>query len=100
MLNAVLRNQLHHDIEDVVFLKTEQDPDIASQKQSILDVLCRDEDGCQYIVEMQIAHTEGFEKRALFYASKAYVSQAEVGKKYHNLKEVIFLAFTNYILYS
>ncbi len=32
MLNAVLKNQLHHDIEDVVFLKTAQDPDIASQK--------------------------------------------------------------------
>ncbi len=99
MLNAVLKNQLHHAIQDVVFLKTAQDPEIASQKQSIVDVLCKDEDGCQYIVEMQIARTEGFEKRALFYASKAYVDQAEVGEKYHNLKEVIFLAFTNHILF-
>ncbi len=99
MLNAVLKNQLHHAIQDVIFLQTAQDPDIASKKQSIVDVLCKDEDGCQYIVEMQVAHTEGFEKRALFYASKAYVDQAEVGEKYHNLKEVIFLAFTNYILF-
>ncbi len=99
MLNAVLKNQLHHDIKDVIFLKTSQDPEIASQKQSIVDVLCKDEDGCQYIVEMKIARTEGFEKRALFYASKAYVDQAEVGEKYHNLKEVIFLAFTNHILF-
>ncbi len=99
MLNAVLKNQLHHAIQDVIFLKTAQDPEIASQKQSIVDVLCKDEDGCQYIVEMQIARTEGFEKRALFYASKAYVDQAEVGEKYHDLKEVIFLAFTNHILF-
>ena len=29
----------------------------------------------QYIVEMQVAQTAGFEKRAQYYASKAYSSQ-------------------------
>ncbi|MBA8758709.1 hypothetical protein HCR18_06925, partial [Wolbachia pipientis] len=39
-------------IEDVSFLSPIQDPDIASQKQSIVDVLCRDSKGIQTIVEM------------------------------------------------
>lgn len=99
MLNAVLKNQLHTPIQDVQFLKTMQDPDVAASKQSIVDVLCKDQDDCQYIIEMQIAQREGFEKRAMYYASKAYIGQANQGAVYHNLKEVIFLAFTNYILF-
>ena len=42
-------------IEDVTFLKTVQDPEIASQKTSIVDVLCKDTKGNQYIVVMQVA---------------------------------------------
>ncbi|MGL9717671.1 MAG: Rpn family recombination-promoting nuclease/putative transposase, partial [Wolbachia sp.] len=41
----------------------------------------------------------GFEKRAQFYASKAYSSQASVGAKYQDLKEVIFIAITDFILF-
>ncbi len=99
MLNAVLKESFHGPIEDVQFLKTIQDPEIGSQKQSIVDVLCKDQDGCQYIIEMQVASRQGFEKRAQYYAAKAYVNQAGVGRLYQNLKKVIFLAFTNYILF-
>src|SRR5271167_4021329 len=51
-------------IQTVTFLKPSQDPDAAAKKQSIVDVLCVDEKGSQYIVEMQVASTRGFEKRA------------------------------------
>ena len=59
----------------VSFLKTNQDPEIACKKQSLVDVLCTDELGRQYIIEMQVARTTGFEKRAQYYASKAYSRQ-------------------------
>ncbi|WP_374698304.1 PD-(D/E)XK nuclease family transposase [Wolbachia endosymbiont (group B) of Limnophora tigrina] len=39
-------------IEDVSFLSPIQAPDIASQKQSIVDVLCTDSAGTQLIIEM------------------------------------------------
>ncbi|WP_353274221.1 Rpn family recombination-promoting nuclease/putative transposase [Wolbachia endosymbiont (group B) of Hofmannophila pseudospretella] len=78
---------------------TIQDPDIASKKQSIVDVLCRDENGLQVIVEMQVAKTKGFEKRAQYYAAKAYSRQADKGDQYHDLKEIIFIAIADCILF-
>jgi len=86
-------------IEQVSFLKPNQDPDIASKKQSILDVLCTDPEGRQYIVEMQVAQTTGFEKRAQYYAAKAYGNQLDKGEHYENLKEIIFLAITDFVMF-
>jgi predicted transposase/invertase (TIGR01784 family) len=99
-LNAVLESQISSPIQDLVFLKTVQDPDVAAKKQSIVDVLCQDEAGVQYIVEMQVAKYAGFEARAQYYASKAYIGQMEQGDQYHNLKEVIFLAIADYIVFT
>jgi predicted transposase/invertase (TIGR01784 family) len=86
-------------IQDVTFLKTVQDPDIAAKKTSMVDVLCRDEKGNTYIVEMQVARTKGFEKRAQYYAAKAYCSQMNAGESYTDLKQVIFLAITNFVMF-
>ena len=85
-------------IETVSFLKPNMDPDILSKKQSILDVLCADQKGRQYIVEMQVAKTTGFEKRAQYYAAKAYGNQLNQGEKYEKLKEVIFVAITDFVM--
>ena len=48
---------------------------------------------------MQVAQEKGFAKRAQYYASKAYVSQANVGGEYYNLKEIIFLAISNFVMF-
>ncbi|WP_353273404.1 Rpn family recombination-promoting nuclease/putative transposase [Wolbachia endosymbiont (group A) of Agelastica alni] len=98
-LNDILDLTDADQIKDVSFLSTIQDPDIASQKQSIVDVLCTDSTGTQLIIEMQVAKTTGFEKRAQYYAAKAYSSQAHKGDQYHNLKEIIFIAITDFILF-
>ena len=86
-------------IQDVTFLKTIQDPETASKKTSIVDILCKDENDNRYIVEMQVAKEKGFEKRAQYYASKAYISQANAGGEYHNLREVIFLAIAEFVMF-
>jgi predicted transposase/invertase (TIGR01784 family) len=86
-------------IKTVSFLKTTQDPEIAVKKQSLIDVLCKDETGRQYIVEMQVVRTQGFEKRALYYAAKAYSRQLNQGERYDQLKEIIFLAITDFIMF-
>mgnify|MGYP001574599176 CR=1 FL=1 len=88
-----------HKIRKVKFLKTSQDPAVAYAKQSLVDVLCSDQLGRQYIVEMQVAKTIGFEKRAQYYAAKAYSQQLESGEKYHQLKEIIFLAITDFVMF-
>jgi predicted transposase/invertase (TIGR01784 family) len=74
-------------------------PDIRSKKQSIVDVLCEDQNGVRFIVEMQVAKSPGFEKRAQYYASKVYSDQLRIGEDYKNLKEVIFLAIANYVVF-
>lgn len=87
-------------IQKVQFLKTVQDPEIAAKKMSIVDVLCEDEDHNIYIVEMQVANQSGFEKRAQYYAAKAYINQMNKGdNRYENLKEVIFLAIVDFTMF-
>lgn len=98
-LNDMLTFKEKYPIEHVTFLKTVQDPETAAKKTSIVDILCRDEKGNQYIVEMQVVKEKGFEKRAQYYAAKAYVSQMVEKGKYEDLKEVIFLAITDFIMF-
>lgn len=98
-LNDMLMFKEKAPIKEVSFLKTIQDPETAAKKTSIVDILCKDKKGNQYIVEMQVAKEKGFEKRAQYYASKAYISQAHVGGAYHDLKEVIFLAISDFTMF-
>ena len=98
-LNDILGFEGPQKIQGIEFLKTNQDPDIAAKKQSLVDVLCRDEKGTQYIVEMQVVRRKGFEKRAQYYAAKAYSRQLAEGEQYHSLKEIIFLAITDFVMF-
>ncbi|WP_395462666.1 Rpn family recombination-promoting nuclease/putative transposase [Wolbachia endosymbiont of Cantharis cryptica] len=98
-LNDILGFTGKDEIKEIEFLSTIMDAEIAYKKQSIVDVLCRDENGVQVIVEMQVAKTKGFEKRAQYYAAKAYSRQADKGDQYHDLKEIIFIAIADCILF-
>ncbi len=98
-LNDMITFKERAPIEEVIFLKTIQDPETAAKKTSIVDILCKDEKGHQYIVEMQVAKEKGFEKRAQYYASKAYISQVRAGGEYHDLKEIIFLAIAEFVMF-
>ena len=75
-------------IENVTFLKTVQDPEIAPFRVSIIDVMCEDQNKNRFIIEMQISHEKGFDRRALYYAARAYCSQRTSNKKFHDLKDV------------
>ncbi len=98
-LNDIVIFQGKRPICKITLLKTILDPEIAAQKTSIVNILCEDDKGNRYIVEMQVAKTTGFEKRAQFYAAKTYCSQAHIGEEYENLKEVIFLAIADYTMF-
>lgn len=98
-LNAVLALEGDDRIADVEFLNLKQAPEIDARKESIVDVMVRDQRGIKYIVEMQVAKMEGFEKRAQYYAAKTYCAHFGKGGKYHDLKKVIFLAITDYVVF-
>ncbi|WP_250295043.1 Rpn family recombination-promoting nuclease/putative transposase [Wolbachia endosymbiont of Oedothorax gibbosus] len=99
-LNDILDLTGEAEIKDVEFQNPIQNPKIAAKKESIVDVLCRDSKGVQTIIEMQVARTTGFEKRAQYYAAKAYSDQADIGDQYEDLKEIIFIAITDFVLFS
>ena len=86
-------------IESLQFIKTSMNPRFAAERQSMIDVLCQDIHGNKFIIEMQVGKEKGFEKRAPYYAANAYVSQRSKSKKYHDLKEVVFLAILNHTMF-
>ncbi|MCB1212879.1 MAG: Rpn family recombination-promoting nuclease/putative transposase [Chlamydiia bacterium] len=102
-LNDIL--QLASPIRELTFLKTIQDPEIAPFRVSIVDVLCQDQDGQRFIIEMQLSHEKGFDRRALYYAARAYCSQRQridpsestpSPAIYADLKNVYFIAITDF----
>src|SRR6185369_10722859 len=103
-INDVLDLEGKDKIEEVTLEPTIQDPEIASKKESVIDVLCKDGNGVYIIVEMQVAPQEGFEKRAQYYAAKAYSGQLNKGKKeggrYKDLKAVIFIAICDNLIFK
>ena len=99
-INDILRFEGNSKIKEVSLIKTAQDPEIAASKQSLIDVLCSDEMGRKYIIEMQVAKTKGFEKRAQYYAAKAYSQQLNRAEDYANLKEVIFIAIADFVMFE
>jgi predicted transposase/invertase (TIGR01784 family) len=103
-INDVLGLEGSNQIQDVTFQPTIQEPEIAVKKQSAVDVLCKDANGVFIIVEMQVAPQEGFEKRAQYYAAKAYSRQLNKGKlegsRYKDLKEVVFIAICDKTIFK
>ena len=103
-INDVLELKDGDKIKEITFLPTITVPEIAAKKQSVVDVLCKDENGVQLIIEMQVSPQEGFEKRAQYYAAKAYSRQLNKGKeegaRYIDLKAVIFIAISDNIIFK
>jgi len=98
-LNAVFNLEGPERIIDLKFLNPRQPAKIASRKESIVDVLVKDQNGARYVIEMQVANKPGFEKRAQYYAAKTYLEHCNAGDKYGKLTKVIFLAITDYIAF-
>jgi len=95
-LNSILRLRGEREINDVTLLNPTQAPHIKGAKETILDVRCHDQRGNNYIVEMQVLGQAFFDKRVLYYVSKAYSNQLDKGEGYHTLTPVIFLGILQF----
>jgi predicted transposase/invertase (TIGR01784 family) len=51
------------------------------------------------IIEMQVLNVEGFEKRILYNATKAYSTQLDIGEDYIDLEPVIALTITDFEMF-
>ena len=99
-LNSILELKDQKQIKEIEILNPYQVPKIKDLKQTILDVRCKDNRDISYIVEMQVSKSIGFEKRVLYYTSKAYVGQIEMGEDYPVLNQVIFLGILDFTIFE
>jgi predicted transposase/invertase (TIGR01784 family) len=100
LLNDLLELEGRHRILDVTYLPSEQAPPLPEMKLSVVDVKCRDEQGRTYIVEMQVLNVDGFEKRTVYNASKAYVMQLPSGETYRDLAPVVGVTICDFVFWS
>ena len=94
LINAVLEPDVP--IEDVTVLN----PDIPKfdvlDKGVVLDVLVDLADGRQVDIEMQVAGHPAFRERLLYYWARLYGAQISRGQRYHKLRQVVLVVFTDY----
>ncbi len=95
-LNAVLLLENDKKIVSVDILTPYQLPDIRGGKVTIVDIKAKDQNQKTYIVEMQVAEVNGFDKRVLYYASKSYAAQIERGDDYEKLNPIFFIGIMDF----
>ena len=95
-LNAVLDFHGSQRITEVTILNPYQLPKLRGGKVTIIDVKAIDQAGNTFIIEMQVADIEGFDKRVLYYSSKSYSDQIKRGDFYRKLKPVIFIGILDF----
>ena len=74
-------------------------PRIRGVKDTYLDVKAKLDNGTSVIIEMQVLNIEGFEKRILYNAAKAYSIQLGIGQSYSQLNPVIALTITDFVMF-
>jgi predicted transposase/invertase (TIGR01784 family) len=94
-LNSMLPLPAGHEIVELEYLSPEMVPETFLEKFTSVDVRCKDNQGRQFLVEMQMNWTTAFKQRVRFNASKAYVTQSEKGLEFKSLKPVYALNLIN-----
>ena len=84
-------------IKDISYLPTEQLGLASGDRNARFDVMCKDESGEKFIVEIQLAYQKHFRERALYYSGMVMHSQGVKGKKWnYNIKGVYFVGLQNF----
>ncbi|HIY87373.1 MAG TPA: Rpn family recombination-promoting nuclease/putative transposase [Candidatus Bacteroides pullicola] len=96
-LNSLLVGERH--IHDIQFLDKEILGENVVDRSCIYDIYCTDENGNQFIVEMQNRHQAFFRDRSIYYMARAISRQGERGLNWRfNLKAVYGIFFINFKL--
>ncbi len=95
LTESLLSSILGFEVADLTFLNTEQIPDTVMEKSVRYDILCEDDSGNKYLLEMQVQSHAGLLERTFYYIGRCLSSQLGIGDKYGDLKGVygIFLTW-------
>ena len=96
-LNAVLYENEETQIEDVLFLDKDQDPEFAHEKLSKLDILARTNTGMQIDIEVQVLKHAYLSERFLYYWAGLYGSQLKEKDQYTQLKPTISIILLDFV---
>lgn len=99
-LNHMLEHHLKegmHPVTDIQLLNTEQLPKTDAEKKMIYDILCTDNTGAQFIVEVQRYKHDNLLERLDVYGSTAILRQSYPGWKY-DLKPTFLIFIGNFTL--
>ena len=97
VLNLILPPEAR--VEDIVeYSDREQRRDVIYGKKTVLDLVCVDQEGRTFIVEMQANPEERFFERCVYYASGLYHLELSEGDEYEGLRPVYVVSFLNYRL--
>jgi len=98
-LNAVFNGR--KTIVDLVYNKNEHPGEVATEGAVIFDILCTDQNGDRFIIEVQRAQQRYFKERAVFYMSRLISEQAPKGDRKawnYQISEVYLIAILEDII--
>ena len=99
VLNALLPLQPGKEIVSIEYLPPELVPINPDKKDTIVDVRCKDTEGRQFLVEMQMYWTDMFKRRTLYNTCKAYARPLKKGENYCEVKPIYTLSLINDIAF-
>ncbi len=94
-LNALLPIPPDNPIVDIEYINNELLPELIGLKNSLVDIRCRDKQGRQFLVEMQMIWTDSFKSRILYNTCKAFSRQINKGDAFNMLAPVYSLNIVN-----
>jgi len=97
-LNSILAREEGEKIVDVVINDPNNLPETPDSKASAVDVYCTDQQGANYIVEMQVLKQQDYAVRCQYYSAVALGRQLMQGEKFEFLKPVIFVGILDFDL--
>ncbi|OWY24382.1 transposase [Sphingobacteriales bacterium UPWRP_1] len=95
-LNAILKLSGDQKIKEVTIINPYLLPRVAGEKATVIDVRAKDERGRQFVVEMQVADVDGFDKRVQYYTCRDYSMQINRGEQYPLLKPTYFIGILDF----
>ncbi len=95
LINAIVSEQ--DQVQDITILNPYNERDHLKDKLSIMDIKAMGIHGQTYLIEMQLCDEAHYDKRALYYWSKAYSQQLSIGCHYGHLGKVIGIHILNFV---
>ena len=95
-LNAALELEGDDRVVSVTLINPNLFPRVVGEKASILEVRATDQAGRKFVVEMQVAEKNGFDKRVQYYLARDYSMQINKGEDYPLLHPAYFVGILDF----